>query len=427
MASNVNTDVSQLNGMFKEIYADKVNNLIPDVALLTKMIPFNDATKIGNTYNQPVKLTSSQGVTYAGADAGAFALNQPVALTTKNAQVQGTQMVLRDRISYDAAAKASHGSKKSFVETTRFTVDTMLETMTKRLEISMLYGGSGISNCATSANTNSTTTVITMTTADWAVGIWSGLENAVINFYTSNTTLVSSGVDANFSVSSMDVDNRSVTVTGTATGITALDSAILGNANDVAVYFLSAFGNEMSGLNKIITNTGSLFGIDASVYNLWKGNSHVASGTLTLSDIYAATSKAVGRGLNEDVYCLVNPNTWKDLNSDLAASRVLDSSYSSSKNTSGQEAITYYGQNGKIDILSHNCIKEGDAFIIPMKKIKRVGAAEISFKPFAGPSSDTFFLELQDNAGYELRTYTDQAIFVESPARTVKITGFVNA
>jgi len=421
------TDVSQLNGLFKEVYADKVEGLVPDVAVLSKMIPFNESTKIGDTYNQPVKLTASQGVTYAGADAGAFALNAPIALTTKNAQVQGTQMLLRDRISYDAAAKASHGGKKSFVESTRFVVDCMMETMTKRLEISMLYGGQGMGNSASSANVDTTHTVVTLTTADFAVGIWSGLENAVINFYTSNTTLVSSGADANFTVDSMDVDARTVTVSGTTTGISALDTAIGANANDVNTYFLGAFGNEMSGIDKIITNTGTLFNISAATYNLWKGNTHTVTGQLTLNKIFAATAKAVGRGLNEDVVCFVNPVTWKDLATDLAAARRLDSSYKSGKNENGQESITYYGQNGKIDIVSHNCVKEGDSFILPVKRIKRVGASDIRFKPLGDSTQERFFLELPDNAGYELRTYTDQAVFIESPARCVKITGFTNS
>lgn len=428
-----NTDVGQLNGMFKEVYASNVENLIPDVAILSKAIPFNEKEKIGEAYNQPVKLTASQGVTYAAADAGAFALNSPVALTTKNAIVKGSQMLLRDRMSYDAAAKSSHGSTKSFVESTRYLVDSMMETMHKRLEVSMLYGGGNIGVAASSANIGATSTTLTFGAAEWAVGIWSGLENTQINFYTDDTTLVSSGADSIFVVTSMDVDAREVVVTGTATGITALDAAIAAYAGspvaepEVGAYFYGSFGNEMAGINKIITNTGSLFNIDASAYNLWKGNSHTASGTLSLSDIYAGVSKAVGRGLSEDVTAYVNPDTWKDLSSDLAAMRTLDSSYSSSNQKNGQESITYFGQNGKIEIVSHNCVKGGDCFIVPLKRIKRIGASDIRFRPFGGSADERFFLELSDNAGYELRTYSDQAVFIERPAATVKITGFTNA
>ena len=424
-----NTDVSQLNGMFKEVYASNVENLIPDVAIMQKAIPFNEKEKIGEAYNQPVKLTASQGVTYASADAGAFALNTPVALTTKNAIVKGSQMLLRDRMSYDAAAKSSHGSTKSFVESTRYLVDSMMETMAKRLEISMLYGGGNLGEVDSSSNASATSTVLTFAAAQWAVGIWSGLENTQLNFYSEDTTLISSGADSIFVVSTMDVDARTVTVTGTATGITALDAGIAAGspANETSAYFYGSFGNEMAGLNKIITNTGTLFNIDAATYNLWKGNTHTASGTLSLSDIYAGVSKAVGRGLNENVTTYVNPDTWKDLSSDLAAQRTLDSSYSTSNQKSGQESITYYGQNGKIDIVSHNCVKGGDAFVVPLKRIKRIGASDIRFRPFGGSADERFFLELSDNAGYELRTYSDQAIFSECPAKMVKITGFTNS
>lgn len=422
----INTDVGQLNGMFKEVYASNVENLIPDVAIIQKTIPFNEREKIGQAYHQPVKLTASQGMTYASADSGAFALNAPVALTTKDAIVKGSQMVLRDRMSYDAAAKSSHGSTKSFIESTRYLVDSMMETSAKRVEIALLYGGSGLGNVATSANASATSTVLSFAVPEWAIGIWSGLENTVINMYTSDTTLVSSGADANFTVDTMDVDARTVTVTGSAAGITALDIAVGANGGDVNVYFLGSFGNEMSGLNKIITNTGTLFNIDAAAYNLWRGNVHSVTGALALSDIYSAVSKAVGRGLAEDVVCYVSPDTWKDLNNDLAATRSFDSSYKSSKGENGFNEIVYYGANGKISIVSHTCVKAGDAFVLPPKRLKRVGASDIRFQPYGGSNEDQFFLQLPDNAGYEIRNYTDQAVFAECPAKMVKITGFTN-
>ncbi len=421
------TDVAQLNGLFKEIYADRVENLIPDISVIQKMVGFNDSTKIGNSYNQPVKLTASQGVTYAGADSGAFALNKSVALTTRNAVVRGSQMVLRDQMSYEAAAKSSHGGKASFVEGTRFLVDCMVETMSKRLEIGMVYGSTGLGIPLTSTNVNATSTTLNFGADEWAVGIWSGLENAIMNFYAGNVLPAIGGtaVDDDFIVAAMDVDARTVTVTGTAAGITALDLAI--TAGPVNVYFKGAFGSEMAGLDSIITNTGTLFNINASTYNLWKGNVYPAGGTaLSLNHIYKAVGRAVGRGLNEDVTCFVNPDTWKDLGTDLAAQRYLDSSYSASQNKNGQESIVYYGANGKIDIVSHNVVKGGEAFIVPIKRCKRIGASDIRFKPLGGSNQERFFLEMADAAGYELRAYSDQAIFLETPAKAVKITGIVN-
>jgi hypothetical protein len=75
--------------------------------------------------------------------------------------------------------------------------------------------------------------------------------------------------------------------------------------------------------------------------------------------------------------------------------------------------------------MSHNIIKQGEAFVLPMKRIKRLGAQDVSFK--TPGREDEIFLHLPDNAGFELRNYTDQQIFIETPARTVKITTIVNA
>lgn len=40
--------VSTLNGLFKEIYAPSINNLVPDGVKLLKLIPFKEDEKIGN-------------------------------------------------------------------------------------------------------------------------------------------------------------------------------------------------------------------------------------------------------------------------------------------------------------------------------------------------------------------------------------------
>jgi hypothetical protein len=55
----------------------------------------------------------------------------------------------------------------------------------------------------------------------------------------------------------------------------------------------------------------------------------------------------------------------------------------------------------------------------------RVGSTDITFKrPGQG---DQFFRDLEQAAGYELRLYTDQAIFCSAPGRNVLIYGIVNS
>lgn len=416
------TTPTQLSGLFKESYGDEVQSLVPDSAKLTKIIPFVSRDKeLGSKYHQPVVVTSENGVTYAAADSGAFALEDSVSMTLQDAQIQGSQMLLRSAMSYDAASRASN-SKKAFVKGTELLVENMMESLHKRLEISLLHGQVGIGVNVSSVNVDATHTTIQLTTASFAAGIYSGIEGAKVQFYlVSNNNLVSSGADSVFAIDSVDIDNRKIVVSGTATGITALDAAA-----DTNIFFKGSYGNEMAGMAKIISNTGTLFNISAVNYVLWKGNTYSAgSAALTMAKILSAVGKGVQRGLDEKVCVAVNPLTWANLASDIAALRSFDSSYDPKEQKSGTESLKYIGQNGEIEIISHNLVKEGEAFIFPPKRCKRVGAQEASFK--TPGREDEIFLHLPSNAGFELRVYSDQALFIEAPAKCIYISGIVNS
>jgi len=51
--------VETLNGLFKEVYADKIKDLIPDGVKLMNRIPFSSKEQqLGNLYHQPVKIAA---------------------------------------------------------------------------------------------------------------------------------------------------------------------------------------------------------------------------------------------------------------------------------------------------------------------------------------------------------------------------------
>lgn len=416
MATTV--DISQLDGLFKEVYGEKVENLIPDSAKLIKDVKFTQSTKIGDSYHQPVILSGEHGVTYAGPTAGAFTLNSSVAMTMKDASVQSYQMLLRSQIAYSAAARAVSSGPQSFKSATGLLVMNMNESLAKRLEISMWYGQVGFSQTNGSTNVDATHTTLDIQTGHFAAGIFSGLETAEIDLYDGATK---KNTNAVLVIDSVDIAAKTVTVSGNSTDIAAIDTFLA--SGTCQMHFKSAYGNEMPGVDKIITNTGTLFGIDAGTYQLWKGNSYSAgSAALTLAKVLEAVSLAVQRGLDEDVKLYVNPDTWADLNSDEAALRRYNSG--DREAVRAHEMIRYYSQNGTIEVVPHNVIKEGEAFILAPRRWKRVGSTDITFNnPGKGGE---FFRELTDAAGFELRAYLDQAIFTESPARSVKITGIVN-
>src|SRR5258706_10148447 len=178
---------TQLSGLFKEVYADKLENLIPDNVKVMKAIPFVAKEKhAGNKYHQPVILSSEHGVTFAAFDAGAYSLNTSIAMTTKDAQVSAAQILVRANLSVDAANRAAT-SKNAFIDATELLVQNTMESISRYTEMSVMYGQSGIGVASSSVNTNATTTVVQLTTASWAAGIWTGAENEKIQFFNQST------------------------------------------------------------------------------------------------------------------------------------------------------------------------------------------------------------------------------------------------
>lgn len=395
---------STMDGLFKSIYGESQISLVPESNVLLNLIKFRPSEKLGKDYKVPVILANEQGATYLGAGDGVTTLNDSIAMTSKEAVVNGAQLIMRGALDMETAAKAAAAGKGAFKDATQMLVENLTDSASKRLELAFLYGRSGLGTVASLASQ-----VITLSVASFAQGIWAGLEGAQIDVYTS----AGSVRQANLTISSVDLDTRTVTVVGTTTGIVATD----------VVFFKGAYGKECIGLDAIITNTGSMFGIDASAYALWKGSTYAAGGAaLTMSKVLSAVSKAIGKGgLNEECIVLVNPDTWNNLNSDQSALRQYTDEKSEAKN--GFEAITYRGPNGKISVIAHSYVKAGEAFVIPPKRIKRVGAQDLSF---VNPTGQVF-MQVPDKNAYECRIYGSQSIFVETPAKCVKITGIVNS
>lgn len=413
------TTTSELDGFFKYIFGTGPINVIPQATKLYKALSFENAKQLGRKYIFPVIVSDEQGATFAN-DGSAFDLNDGVSMSTQEAEVEGVEMVFRGFISYKAAA-AAKTDKQAFANSLTLKVERMMESHARAAEYQILYGQSAPRVSGTT-NTNSTTTVVQLTAATWADGFWAGARNMTLQFYANNnSTLISSGADSVFSVSSVNYTNQTVTVTGTATGITALDGATF-TGGGLYLYRNGAFGKEMAGIDKIITNTGTLFGIDAATYDLWKANNETTSGALTFQKILDSVYPAVGRGLMEDLTVYLSPKQWTKLASDQAALRKYDTSYKKEKAVNGVEAIEFYASNGKLSIEPHPMVRNGDLFAIPLSRIKRIGSTDITFQR---PNAEgRFFKDMEDKAGYELRSYSDFAIVPETPARMIKLSGF---
>lgn len=422
MANSADT-FTVLAGNFKEVYGD-LHNLIPDTAKLMKMIPYKPKAKIGNEYVEAVKLTHEHGVTYSQSDNNAGALvtlTTPVPLTLLDAKVQSSAMLLRAQIGYDAFARAEGGDKVAFKDASELVVEDLLESITKRLEISLLYGSSptGVAGIPLNGVTSSSTNfVIVLDASQWATGIWVGSENAHIDVYHGSTKM---DPTADMIITAIDVDTRTITGTMSATDSAALDTYSASNS-DLFIVFSGSFGNEMVGIDAAMLSASTLWNI-ANTYALWKANTYSAgTANLTMGKLQSAIQKAVQKGLDGDVNVIVNPATWATLNTDIAALRrfVEDST----EGELGVESIKYLYSGGKMDIVSYNLVKEGECFILPKKGVNRIGAADVGFKL---PGGDNGFLHVPDRMGYEFRLFESQAFFTPFVAKLVKVSAIVNS
>ena len=410
-------------GDFKERYNTKgIQDAIPESRVIIKNVEFDKATLVGNAFHTPVILSDEAGFTYAANNAGNYALNGPISLNVPDAQVRPAQITLVSQIAYDALSQ-SLGSGAAFLSATKLITKRMIDSMSKRVELAALYGGSGLGKTAAtgSSNVDTTHSIVAFQQQTWSDGIWAGTVNNQVQFY-DDGVLVSSGADSVFTITAVNPTAHTLTVSGTTTGITALDALIVSDPTDALdIFFNSAKGNEMTGIDTILTNTGSLFNIDAAVYDLWKSNViDNAAGKLTFLALQNAVATAVGRGLDEEVDVIINPKVWANLVTSQSGARRFDSSYKKTQMENGAEKLTFYSQNGTMNITPSLYVKEGDCFILPFSTYQRIGSMDIEFMPQV-MGSDEFFQYVPGFNAYELRLWTNQQIFCTLPARSVKV------
>jgi hypothetical protein len=418
MAATAENRVSTLNGWFKEQYADAPVESIPAQFRLQENVKFGEVLTQGADYAVPLVLQYPSGFTYAGSSAGAFALNQASSGKTVKATVTGSQLLLREAIDYESAKLAS-SSKAAFGQVTSRVVKSMLMASRKRLEIEFLYGQSGLGTIS-----NVATAVFTITTAEWGAGIWAGSEGAQLDVWNAALT-VNRG---SCTIVSVDLSARTVTVDAAPSGTIATD----------ILYFKGAQGNECAGVHKILSNTGTLFGVSASTYNLWKGSTFAnGSAALTFTALSKLMNAMYEKGCENDVVGLISHKAYSNLmagasisvsataQSPVSAQRV-NQDYKPGGVTLGYDKIEYQEQNGKVTILPHTYVKEGNGYLLSKKDWMRIGATDLTF---ALPDSEgkQFIRSMSDNAGFELRAWSHQAPFCAKPGCSGYFTGIVNS
>lgn len=415
-------DQTALVGNFKQAWGNDVPSLFKFVAPLANRIKFDPPEKeVGGIYHQPVDLQQEHGFTYSAAD-NTPTLLAAVAGKMGDAQIPGSQIYGRSRVSYEAIMR-SQNSSQAVRQATKHVVKRLGMSGTKRLELELLHGRRGLGVMSAISGT-STTRAVTISDATWAAGIWAGMEGATLDIYKTVTTYAdtkvnTTGAAGTLYISSVDVANKKLNLTGNSTDLTALDSLV---AN--AYFFLetSSTTASMAGIDAIARNTGSLFNIDASAYALWGGNVYsTTTGTPSMAKFLDALALAQSFGLQGmKATAIVSPKCYNVLNSDEAA--LVRHDVAKVKGENGFQGLVYNGPTGPLEILSHAFQKDGLAHIIVEEEFHRVGASDLDFVS-RGAGGEKLVLEVADSPTSEMRLQSHQGLYCEAPRHSVVLDG----
>lgn len=412
-------DVATADGWFKDVFGD-VLDVRPDGLRLLEKVPYDSDKKLGQQLSEVVWLTGEHGFSYSNSASGDFDLNEAVAAESDELTLSGAEIILQSKTRYKNFSTAVKGGKEAFGSYFRQKVKNMRKAHLKRLEITCMHGGNSLATIASSSGSGTTRTW-TMTVATWAPLIWAGSRNCPVDVYNS-TTLINTNADV--IVTSIDWTKTApkISVSGNATDLT--NASVAG----YELYFKGAYGNEATGMIDIVSNAGTLHGIDSTTYDLWAGNTITAgSAALTWSKIQDGIEEAAGRGLDGDLCLFVSFPTWSDLNSDLAALRKIDASYQTTKTQMGTKQIEYFSHNGMVEVVPSGFCKGGEAFAFPKGEAELIGSTTQTFQLPGLEGAARYFLDfVADKSAVVMQSYSDVAPKLDAPAKGFLINNIVN-
>jgi hypothetical protein len=410
---------SSYQAWYKNRYGQK-NDALPLVAKVQQAIPFQTRAKIGRAYVEPVLLKSSHGLTIKGGAARGtvYAYNAPSSPVMDEVEISGCEVTLRDQIAL-GAVNAAIGGDASYGPIVDEQVIQLMRSHRAYLEIFMLYGQSTIGVVSGAPVVSGANRIVTIAAAHWAPGVWARGEGARIDGWSALGGILRSNA-APYVVEAVDFDNRTITISGDAGDLGDLASGDVLTVRDAA-----GVTGVFTGLDRVITNTGSLHGIDAAQFSLWRGNVRtVANVPLTMSVLHRATVAAVDRGLEGEFTWIVPTISWSNLaDNESALRRYAESSNREYKQ--GAESISFVGANGaRMDIVPHSCVKQGEAFGITPEEWVRGGESDL-VDSVPGTPKDQFFHNVPGFAALEILNHSSQFLFCRKPSRQVKITGIL--
>lgn len=367
-------------GAAKRVY-DKLQNAQPEAVILAPRAPFDGSIKrIGESFQVATLVQPPNSVTYIGPTPVKTTLLTGRPMVILQAQALSYEVDIHEETPwalFDRMAESGEAAVDSY-----FT--EMMIAMKKvgacRHEASLLLGqnptGYGV---VSSIVDNTTYMTIIMTPDSWRGGLWWALgPGATLDSWTTFPgSPVKNNATAALVLLAVNEEAHSIDVTfgGTASSEVAAGDVLLPEGN------YSSGWLDMPGL--LVQNsaiTGSTMGIDQAANVNFRGNQLAVGGLFGVDVLEQGVGRLRNRMINGKITFYCPEPTWKDLSSEVASMRYVDSSYSNKKIKIGQEDLEYSTKRfGQIEIVLHPFLADSEAMAQVDSSCIRVGSRDVTF------------------------------------------------
>jgi len=420
-------------GNFKERYHKFINPLAEQNSFAEHLEYIPQEFRPGLGYNVAVVTRNEHGQT-ADITSTAFAFKSAIDSKVENARLDGATVGIVGNVPYDVSFKGNNGAGQgnqggAFWKPYDLKVKMLVQSANLYRELLLMYGAGGAAFTTAAANIGVFATTPTpagtyaagtatgaITVATNAPGLWNMMLGAKVDIY-NGSTLSRSAVE----VKGYNPETGLLTLgdhadaTGTGAGTVP-----------VAGYYIVPHGwltKSAVGLQAQLSNTTTMFGIDAATVPMWRPIQLSVGGAMTANVITGLAARLANNG-GRGGKLFVSPATFADLVKDtIALQRYTENTAKVKRQGAGQ--IAFETPVGPIEVVAHRYMKQSIAFFLPDGLAKRVGSTDVTFKG-DGPN-EFFFLELPSNAGYQLRVMQNQSAFIEIPYHAAILTGIVNS
>lgn len=410
---------------FKRRYGKFINPLPAENTLADYSDFVAMDSRPGENYNFPVQVTLEHGITH-NTDGTAFTLNAAIDSVLQNAQIDGATIMLRGTLPYDVIAKGKNGAANgndggAFWKPIDLKTKILMQSGEFYRENNICYGpgtSAALANLGvvggsvTGANL-AAPQVVYLTAATWAPGVWNNAINMLVDVYQSNgSTVRETGVTVQ-AVTDSTKTRLQLYKSGSTATVAAGDMILPAGQK----------GKGCVGVQAILENTGTLFGIAAGTYPMWRCPSFAVGGTMGRAKLLQGMARLYPNGLTDGGKLFANGMTFAELAEEANALQRYTGNNDDVKRQ-GASNLEYSTAAGKVNVALHRYMKQGIAMFIAKDVLKRVGASDLTFS--LPGTNQWFYQELSNSAGSEIRIYSNQAPIIEIPYYCMEFTGIAN-